>query len=201
MSWHGFAEGRATHIHALITVVPTAPCSTPSDVCDFVLCVGLLVVGCTAAQHFFLVDSSSPGSSIWFLTSPGFSYGTESKVPVKHYFQFKHKHSDSFTVDGAVTVLWRLNSLVQFSFQNEYFDFYILFMYIHMRLHAHREMVPALIVLALIAFTNYLLIFFSCRGLSAHGSWLSQHHPKDLWCIRVLVCKTLFNYNWFIIFI
>ncbi|XP_012683319.2 uncharacterized protein si:dkey-29d8.3 [Clupea harengus] len=49
------------------------------------------------------------------------------------------------------------------------------------------EMVPALIVLALIVFTNYLLIFFSCRGLSAHGSWLSQHHPKDLWCIRVLV--------------
>ncbi|XP_076149566.1 uncharacterized protein LOC143133659 [Alosa pseudoharengus] len=49
------------------------------------------------------------------------------------------------------------------------------------------QMSPALIVLALIAFSNYLMIFFSCRGLSAHGSWLSQHHPKDLWCIRVLV--------------
>ncbi|XP_051984766.1 uncharacterized protein si:dkey-29d8.3 [Xyrauchen texanus] len=48
-------------------------------------------------------------------------------------------------------------------------------------------MIPALIVLALIAFTNYLLILFSCIGLRAHGSWLKQNHPKDLVCIIVLV--------------
>lgn len=48
-------------------------------------------------------------------------------------------------------------------------------------------MVRALIVLALIAISNYLLIFFSCRGLSAHGNWLHQHHLKDLWGIRVLI--------------
>ncbi|KAL2097390.1 hypothetical protein ACEWY4_006597 [Coilia grayii] len=49
------------------------------------------------------------------------------------------------------------------------------------------EMVSALVILALIAFSNYLLIFFSCCGLAAHGSWLQQHYPKDLWCIRILV--------------
>ncbi|XP_066508505.1 uncharacterized protein [Hoplias malabaricus] len=48
-------------------------------------------------------------------------------------------------------------------------------------------MVPALIVLALIAFTNYLMIFFSCVGLRDYGLWLKQNHPADLWCIRVLV--------------
>ncbi|XP_072524831.1 uncharacterized protein [Salminus brasiliensis] len=48
-------------------------------------------------------------------------------------------------------------------------------------------MIPALVVLALIALTNYLLIFFSCVGLQAHGARLKQNHPVDLCCIRVLV--------------
>lgn len=51
-----------------------------------------------------------------------------------------------------------------------------------------RLMIPALMVLALIVFTNYLLIFFSCIGLRTHGSWLKQHHPRELLCIIVLVC-------------
>ncbi|KAI4874020.1 hypothetical protein NFI96_029909, partial [Prochilodus magdalenae] len=55
-------------------------------------------------------------------------------------------------------------------------------------------MVPALIVLALIAFTNYLIIFFSCVGLKAHGAWLKQNHPADLWCIRVLVQNAIAAY-------
>lgn len=55
-------------------------------------------------------------------------------------------------------------------------------------------MIPALIVLALIAFTNYLLIYFSCVGLRAHGSWLKQHHPKDLFFIVVLVQNGVATY-------
>lgn len=55
-------------------------------------------------------------------------------------------------------------------------------------------MIAALIVLALIAFTNYLLIYFSCVGLRAHGSWLKQHHPKDLFCIIVLVQNGIATY-------
>ncbi|XP_028833872.1 uncharacterized protein LOC114789009 [Denticeps clupeoides] len=47
--------------------------------------------------------------------------------------------------------------------------------------------ITAMVVLAFIAFTNYLLIFFSCWGLRTHGQWLSQNHVKDLWCIRALV--------------
>ncbi|KAI5611203.1 hypothetical protein C0J50_11872, partial [Silurus asotus] len=48
-------------------------------------------------------------------------------------------------------------------------------------------MIPALICLALIAFTSYLLIFFSCVGLRTHGAWLKHNHPVDLCCIYVLV--------------
>ncbi|XP_043082827.1 uncharacterized protein si:ch211-161h7.5 [Puntigrus tetrazona] len=48
-------------------------------------------------------------------------------------------------------------------------------------------MIAALIFLALIAFTNYLLIIFSCRGLKQHGAWLNKYHRVDLWCIRILV--------------
>lgn len=55
-------------------------------------------------------------------------------------------------------------------------------------------MIPALMVLALIAFTNYLLIFFSCVGLRTHGSWLKQHHQKDLFCIIVLVQNGIATY-------
>ncbi|CAM4593255.1 unnamed protein product [Leuciscus chuanchicus] len=55
-------------------------------------------------------------------------------------------------------------------------------------------MIPALVVLALIAFTSYLLIFFSCVGIRTHGSWLKQHHPKDLLCIIVLVQNGIATY-------
>ncbi|KAK2868689.1 hypothetical protein Q7C36_000560 [Tachysurus vachellii] len=55
-------------------------------------------------------------------------------------------------------------------------------------------MIPALICLALIAFTSYLLIFFSCVGLRAHGAWLKQNHPTDLCCIYVLVQNGIATY-------
>ncbi|TRY91978.1 hypothetical protein DNTS_014577 [Danionella cerebrum] len=48
-------------------------------------------------------------------------------------------------------------------------------------------MIAALVFLALIAFTNYLLIIFSCHGLKQHGAWLNKYHKADLWCIRILV--------------
>ncbi|KTG34099.1 hypothetical protein cypCar_00005298 [Cyprinus carpio] len=57
-----------------------------------------------------------------------------------------------------------------------------------------RLMIPAQIVLALIAFTNYLMIFYSCLGLWAHGSWLKQQHPKDLFCIIALIQNGIVTY-------
>lgn len=54
--------------------------------------------------------------------------------------------------------------------------------------------IPALIVLALIAFTNYLLIIFSCIGLRANGPWLRQKHPQDLICIILLVQNGIATY-------
>lgn len=48
-------------------------------------------------------------------------------------------------------------------------------------------MIAALIMLAFVAFTNYMMIFFSCRGLKEYGAWLNKYHNKDLWCIRILV--------------
>ncbi|TRY53830.1 hypothetical protein DNTS_002788 [Danionella cerebrum] len=55
-------------------------------------------------------------------------------------------------------------------------------------------MVAAMIVLALIAFTNFLMIYFSCVGLDAHGSWLKQNHPKEHLCIIVLVQNGIATY-------
>ncbi|KAJ8419161.1 hypothetical protein AAFF_G00006600 [Aldrovandia affinis] len=48
-------------------------------------------------------------------------------------------------------------------------------------------MAPAVIVSALMAFTNYLIIFFSCHGLKVYGPWLNKYHKVDLWLIRILV--------------
>ncbi|KAF7692819.1 uncharacterized protein si:dkey-29d8.3 [Silurus meridionalis] len=56
-------------------------------------------------------------------------------------------------------------------------------------------MIPALICLALIAFTSYLLIFFSCVGLRTHGAWLKHNHPVDLCCIYVLVQNGIATYS------
>ncbi|KAG9283315.1 hypothetical protein AMEX_G2070 [Astyanax mexicanus] len=55
-------------------------------------------------------------------------------------------------------------------------------------------MIGALILLALVAFTNYLTIFFSCHGLKIYGAWLNKYHNIDLWCIRVLVQNGLAVY-------
>ncbi|XP_037389965.1 uncharacterized protein si:ch211-161h7.5 [Pygocentrus nattereri] len=55
-------------------------------------------------------------------------------------------------------------------------------------------MIAALIMLALIAFTNYLAIFFSCYGLKEYGAWLNKYHTNDLWCIRILVQNGLAVY-------
>ncbi|XP_061111962.1 uncharacterized protein si:dkey-29d8.3 [Conger conger] len=49
------------------------------------------------------------------------------------------------------------------------------------------QMIAALIVLAVIASTNYLLIFFCCHGLHSYGVWLSKYYRVDLWLFRVLV--------------
>lgn len=54
-------------------------------------------------------------------------------------------------------------------------------------LFSWRVMIAALIMLAFVAFTNYMMIFFSCRGLKEHGAWLNKNHSRDLWCIRILV--------------
>ncbi|XP_067291538.1 uncharacterized protein si:ch211-161h7.5 [Pseudorasbora parva] len=48
-------------------------------------------------------------------------------------------------------------------------------------------MIASLIFLALIAFTNYVMIFFTCHALKLHGAWLHKYHKVDLWCIRILV--------------
>ncbi|TSO05372.1 hypothetical protein Baya_9495 [Bagarius yarrelli] len=55
-------------------------------------------------------------------------------------------------------------------------------------------MIPALICLALIAFTSYLLIYFSCVGLRAHGAWIKQNHPTELCWIYVLVQNSIATY-------
>ncbi|KAJ8383300.1 hypothetical protein AAFF_G00222360 [Aldrovandia affinis] len=49
------------------------------------------------------------------------------------------------------------------------------------------QMVAGLTVLVVIAFTNYLLIFFCCHGLHSYGAWLDKHHRLDLWLIRALL--------------
>ncbi|MCI4391561.1 hypothetical protein PGIGA_G00135850 [Pangasianodon gigas] len=56
-------------------------------------------------------------------------------------------------------------------------------------------MIAALIMLALVAFTNYTMIFFSCHGLKEYGEWLNKYHNKDLWCIRILVQNGLAVYT------
>ncbi|KAM4543409.1 uncharacterized protein V3H82_021323 [Fundulus diaphanus] len=48
-------------------------------------------------------------------------------------------------------------------------------------------MPAALAFLILIALTNYVVIFFSCYGLSQYGAWLNKYHRVDLWLHRVLI--------------
>ncbi|KAL2085131.1 hypothetical protein ACEWY4_018451 [Coilia grayii] len=49
------------------------------------------------------------------------------------------------------------------------------------------QMIAAFVVLALVAFTNYAIIYFSCHGLKSYGAWLNKYHKVDLWLIRILV--------------
>ncbi|XP_021468714.2 uncharacterized protein LOC110530175 [Oncorhynchus mykiss] len=57
------------------------------------------------------------------------------------------------------------------------------------------QVTAALIVMATIAVTYYSVGFFSCYGLSVYGAWLSQNHPWDLWCIRLLVQNSIALYS------
>ncbi|XP_051879335.1 uncharacterized protein LOC127574388 isoform X1 [Pristis pectinata] len=47
--------------------------------------------------------------------------------------------------------------------------------------------IPALIFLALVAFTNYVVLFFSYHGLYTQGPWLQKYRKVDLWLVRILV--------------
>ncbi|XP_030622998.1 uncharacterized protein LOC115806441 [Chanos chanos] len=57
------------------------------------------------------------------------------------------------------------------------------------------EMVASFIFLALIAFSNYAIIFFACQGLNAYGAWLNKYHKVDLWCMRILVLNGIAVYT------
>ncbi|XP_078147660.1 uncharacterized protein LOC144543507 [Centroberyx gerrardi] len=48
-------------------------------------------------------------------------------------------------------------------------------------------LLPALIISALMTFTDYMVLFFSCHGLKVYGAWLNKYHTIDLWLIRILV--------------
>lgn len=50
-------------------------------------------------------------------------------------------------------------------------------------------MIAAFVILALVALTNYAMIFFSCHGLNSYGAWLNKYHKVDLWLIRVMVSR------------
>ncbi|OCT79695.1 uncharacterized protein LOC108716586 [Xenopus laevis] len=47
-------------------------------------------------------------------------------------------------------------------------------------------LIPALVFLGAIAFTNYIVLFFSYRALYLNGDWLHSHRKVDLWLIRIL---------------
>ncbi|XP_013873178.1 uncharacterized protein LOC106524078 [Austrofundulus limnaeus] len=56
-------------------------------------------------------------------------------------------------------------------------------------------MVGALVVLILIAFSNYSALFFCCYATDYYGLWLQTHHRKDLACLRILVQNGLTVYT------
>ncbi|KAM4770909.1 uncharacterized protein WCC33_002685 [Rhinophrynus dorsalis] len=47
-------------------------------------------------------------------------------------------------------------------------------------------LIPALVFLGAIAFTNYIVLFISYRSLFQHGEWLQRNRKVDLWLIRIL---------------
>ncbi|MEQ2288319.1 hypothetical protein AMECASPLE_021436 [Ameca splendens] len=56
-------------------------------------------------------------------------------------------------------------------------------------------MIPALIFLILIIFTNYSMVCFICHGLHIYGPWLNKNSKADLWLIRVLVLNGVMIYT------
>uniref|UniRef100_A0A3Q3H0Q1 Si:dkey-29d8.3 n=1 Tax=Kryptolebias marmoratus TaxID=37003 RepID=A0A3Q3H0Q1_KRYMA len=58
-----------------------------------------------------------------------------------------------------------------------------------------RLMLAGLVVLILIAFTNYSALFFCCYATDYHGQWLQTYHGKDLACLRILVQNGLAVYS------
>ncbi|XP_019897292.1 uncharacterized protein si:ch211-161h7.5 [Esox lucius] len=56
-------------------------------------------------------------------------------------------------------------------------------------------MIPAFVILFLVALTNYMMIIYSCHALHTFGAWLDKNHKMDLWLIRVLVQNGLCVYS------
>ncbi|XP_015252798.1 PREDICTED: uncharacterized protein LOC107099257 [Cyprinodon variegatus] len=56
-------------------------------------------------------------------------------------------------------------------------------------------MLAALVVLILIAVTNFSCLFFACFATDYYGLWLRSYHRKDLACLRVLVQNGLAVYS------
>lgn len=48
-------------------------------------------------------------------------------------------------------------------------------------------MFAALVVLIMIAISNYSALFFCCFATDYYGLWLQTYHRKDLACLRILV--------------
>ncbi|XP_061569309.1 uncharacterized protein LOC133423179 [Cololabis saira] len=55
-------------------------------------------------------------------------------------------------------------------------------------------LLAALVTSAVMAVTDYVLLFFSCHGLKIYGAWLHKYHNPDLWIFRILVQNGLAVY-------
>ncbi|XP_070830782.1 uncharacterized protein [Chaetodon trifascialis] len=56
-------------------------------------------------------------------------------------------------------------------------------------------MLAALVVLVMIAVSNYSALFFCCFATDRYGLWLQTYHRKDLACLRILVQNGLALYT------
>ncbi|XP_075871616.1 uncharacterized protein LOC142881307 [Nelusetta ayraudi] len=56
-------------------------------------------------------------------------------------------------------------------------------------------MLAALVVLVLIAVTNFAALFYCCYATDYYGLWLQTFHRKDLYCLRILVQNGLAVYT------
>ncbi|XP_076600190.1 uncharacterized protein LOC143328766 [Chaetodon auriga] len=56
-------------------------------------------------------------------------------------------------------------------------------------------MLAALVVLVMIALSNYSALFFCCFATDRYGLWLQTYHRKDLACLRILVQNGLALYT------